>query len=205
MAPISFKFHDGEYDQAFWIGRTSLIVCINSILIYRSIVNFVDFKQSTSIALASIALVAVFARTVIRLRYQKRLFVDDVFLYIGVVCLCVALGLLVQFSESMYVIGIFLATDLDLDLENLYSFQFSENSGAYMILTYITIFFVKFSFLFFFRILVRRDHKMIIYWWTVFAIMIVTFPVSVIIVVVPFCNVFHLSSSVTTYVAPGTV
>lgn len=62
-------------------------------------------KQSTSIALSSIALVFVLVRTAIRLRYQKRLLIDDVFLYLGVICLCVATGLLVQFSSAIYIDG----------------------------------------------------------------------------------------------------
>lgn len=43
--------------------------------------------------LLSLAIIFVLARTVIRLRLQKRLLVDDAFLFLGVVSLCASVAL----------------------------------------------------------------------------------------------------------------
>lgn len=63
-----------------------------------------------------------------------------------------------------------------------------------MMLTYITIYFIKLSFLFFFRILVRRDHKMMIYWWTTFAILIIALFLSLVMAIIPI-SIFAFSTS----------
>ena len=43
-------------------------------------------------------------RSLIRLQYQRRLFVDDVFLFIALLLLCVAMALMIYFSSSMYMV-----------------------------------------------------------------------------------------------------
>lgn len=147
------------------------------------------------ITLSVIALVFVLVRTVIRFRYQKQFFLDDAFLYLGVICLCAAVGLLVQFSNAMYLNqAINTGTGYPM-IESSLLAQFDKNSDVYFALTYTTLFSVKFSFLFFFRILVRRVRKMAIYWWTVLAIMLVAWPVSIVAAVAPSCPVFGIGSS----------
>lgn len=64
-------------------------------------------------------------------------------------------------------------------------FRFHKLSDAYLVLTYTSIFAVKFSFLFFFRVLVRRVHKMVVYWWIVIAITTVGWIVCVIGIFLP--------------------
>ena len=49
------------------------------------------------------------------------------------------------------------------------AFRFQKLNDAYLVLTYNTIFAVKFSFLFFFRMLINRVRQMKIYWWLVAA------------------------------------
>lgn len=140
----------------------------------------------------------MFARTVIRFRYQKQLLLDDVFLYFGFICLCAAVGLLMQFAKTMYMNEALRTTGLSDENVNWQShmLQFNKTSDAYMALTYTTLFSVKFSFLFFFRILVRRVRKMAIYWWVVFAIMLIAWPVSIVAAVAPSCPVFGIYSSI---------
>ena len=123
----------------------------------------------------------------IRLRLQRRLFVDDAFLFLGLICLCASVGLI---WRSSY--GIFAQTEAFDRFDTIAhsTWGLDRFGGVYIIVTYITIYFIKLSFLFFFRILVRRDRKMTIYWWTVLAIIIVTLCVSIIIVVFPLCTVF---------------
>ena len=133
----------------------------------------------------------VFARTIIRYRVQKQILLDDIFFYLGVLCLCAAFGVFVQMAD-------FISWEQQLDPNGLIKVaaftrrlnQFSKNSDAYMALTYTTLFSVKLSFLLFFRILVRRIRKMIIYWWTVLAIMCIAWPVSVVAAVASPCPVF---------------
>ena len=117
----------------------------------------------------------------IRFRYQKQFFLDDACLYFGIICLSAAMGLLVKFSESLYLNEALITHSLNIKMSSnhqLSFLQFHALNAAYLILIYTTIFFVKFSFLLFFRILVRRFKKMMVYWWTVLAIMIVAWPVS---------------------------
>ena len=138
------------------------------------------------------------ARTVIRFRYQKQLSLDDAFLCFGVVCLSAAVGLLMQFSETMYMNEAFRTTGIYATKANWESLmlQFNKTSDAYLALTYTTLFSVKLSFLCFFRILVRRVRKMAIYWWTVLAIMIIAWPVSIVAAVAPSCPVFGIPSGI---------
>lgn len=146
----------------------------------------------------SIALILVLARTVIRLRLQKRLFVEDAFLFLGVMCLCASVAFVWRFSTGIFKQEEVLNEPLEVNgvmrsylIDPIDNADNADNAdGVYIVLIYITIYFVKLSFLFFFRNLVRRDRKMTIYWWTVLAIMIVALFVSILIVVVPLCAVF---------------
>jgi hypothetical protein len=82
------------------------------------------------------------------------------------------MALLFPFTPSMYLVEALVTDSANLDIPSdfLYqSFQFQKLSDAYLVLTYNTIFAVKFSFLFFFRILTSRVRQMRIYWWVVAA------------------------------------
>ena len=139
------------------------------------------------------ALLAVLARTTIRLRHRRQFSADDLFLYFGVICLCAAMGLLVKYFEDMYLTEAFMINPLAMDISptNLSSlFRFHNVIIAYITLTYTTLFSVKLSFLFFFRNLVRRVRRMMIYWWTVLGIMIVTWLLFVLIIILGFCSYF---------------
>lgn len=133
----------------------------------------------------AIALSFVFARTGIRLRYQKRLFIDDIFLYFGVICLCAALGLYLEFSKDMFLNEALMTKPLQTKLPSDYLsiwIRFHKMSASYLALTYTTIFSVKFSFLFFFRTLTQRARQMVIYWWMVLFILVVTWIITVVAV-----------------------
>lgn len=116
----------------------------------------------------------------IRLRLQKRLFLDDVFLYIGVICLGVAAYFLWRFFEVVDQITTTYYQGGEIETQLMYT-----TICSFMIFTYSTIYFVKLSFLFFFRILVRQDHKLMIYWWMTFVIINVALLVSVAMAIVP--------------------
>lgn len=150
--------------------------------------------QLTSIILLSIALTFVLARTVIRLRLQKRLFIDDAFLFLGVICLCASVGVIWGIPDGIFADDSLIYDDYHSSYY-LITLGSHEGGGLYIILIYITIYFVKLSFLVFFRNLVRRDRKMTIYWWTVLAITFVALPISIIIAVVCLCWIFGMSHS----------
>lgn len=132
----------------------------------------------------------------IRLRLQKRLFVDDAFLFLAVMCLCASVGLIWRVHDDIFA-QVFLYENVDPEIPPVYSHDSMpyHSGGVYIILNYITIYFVKLSFLIFFRNLVRRDHRMTIHRRTVLAIVIVTLIASVIITVVPLCQIFSLPHS----------
>ena len=163
--------------------------------------NVLTFRnQATSITLFTVALVFVFARTVIRFRYQKQLLLDDVFLFLGLLSLCAAFGLLMQSIEIMYpYMNEATTAPKIIDFSSLCALMTSSNKirDAYLSLTYSTLFSVKLSFLFFFRNLVRRVRTMMVYWWTVLAIMCIAWPASIAAAVVPSCPVFCKYSSTT--------
>lgn len=163
----------------------------------------VDQTKTTTIVFFIFAILSVLARTAIRLRYQKKLSIDDGFLYFAVVCLCAAVGLLWSFTDAMYFNqALFLSTqtpDFPSNFQALLDFlehRFHKTSAAYLILAHTTIFSVKFSFLFFFRILVRRVQKMIIYWWTILGIMIFAWVVTLLVDILP-CPYFDIRASKT--------
>ncbi|MCJ1428168.1 hypothetical protein MMC29_006076 [Sticta canariensis] len=138
------------YDNAGRISKTNFIVA--------SVILFV------------LSVVFTIGRIIIRLRYQKSLAVDDAFLIFAVVCLCVATGLLFAFLSSMYLLEALITDDpnatIPMDIIDQVEW-FRALSTAFLVLTFTTIFAVKFSFLFLFKALIRNVRKMKIYWWTV--------------------------------------
>ena len=134
---------------------------------------FADWFQAASITLFTVSIILAIARTCIRLRYQKRLFADDVFLLVAILCLCAALALLVIFCPSMYLIEAYVAATPVIELPpdplqllalEQHLFKYLKLSDVYYIMTWTTIFAVKFSFLFFFRVLIRRVRGITLYW-----------------------------------------
>ncbi|MCJ1427199.1 hypothetical protein MMC29_005102 [Sticta canariensis] len=122
--------------------------------------------------LFAISLLFVITRTVLRLHYQKRLFIDDAFLFFAVLCLCAAMVLLYVSLEMMYMAEAYIITPHSADIAGL-ECQISrlhKITIAFIILTYTAICAVKFSFLFFLRILVRRIPRMLIFWRVVVVI-----------------------------------
>lgn len=110
------------------------------------------------------------------------------------------MGLLVEFSETLYLNEALITESLTTQKPSNYLqllTQFHKLNAAYLVLIYTSIFFVKFSFLIFFRIFVVRCGKMMIYWWTVLAIMIIAWPVSFIAGAILPCPYFDLQQSMT--------
>lgn len=146
-----------------------------------------------SITLFTTSILVAVARTIIRLHYQKRLFFDDVFLAIAVLSLCAALILLFFFSSSMYMIEM---RTIENPSDETPSPQliaelsrYSRLSNTYIALLWSAIYSVKFSFLFFSRVLVRRLRTTVLYWRAISVVTIVTWAYAVVTV---FMNCPHL-------------
>lgn len=144
--------------------------------------------------LFTFAILFTFCRIIIQLRYQTgRLSLDDALLVFGVVCLCVSFALLFTFLPSMFLteainIG-YPNPDIPPDVVDQAQ-RFHVLSDIFLVLTFTTIFAVKFSFLFFFKILIRRVRKMNGYWWTVTLITGAVWSFGVVSVFLP-CPYFH--------------
>lgn len=135
---------------------------------------FADVYKAASITLFVISIIIAIARTAIRLRYQRRLFVDDAILLVAIVCLCAAMTLLLVFAPSLYAVEAFITgssamispeelVEIEVQLERPFV-KFLKLSDTYYVMTWTSIFAVKFSFLFFFRVLIRRVRAVTLYW-----------------------------------------
>lgn len=129
-----------------------------------------DAQQVASIVLFVLSVIFAIGRIAIRLRYQKSLAIDDAFLIFAVVCLIVALGLLFACLSSTYLLEALITGDpnviIPADIIDQVQW-FRKLSTAFLVLTFTTIFAVKFSFLFLFKSLIRNVRNMNVYWWIV--------------------------------------
>ena len=109
------------------------------------------------------------ARYYIRIQVQKEFSSDDGILLFGICCLIVAIGLLLNFVDKMYIVGASESGNLvgvslpDDFIEQAYDFR--KWSTVALVLTWSAIVTVKFSYLFLFRRLVGRMPQMSMYWW----------------------------------------
>ncbi|MCJ1470002.1 hypothetical protein MMC07_008647 [Pseudocyphellaria aurata] len=138
--------------------------------------------------LFALSVLFLLARTTLRLRYQKRLFIDDAFLLFAEICLGASVGLLYAFADNLFLNEALVTRPSAVILPPDYTNQrilFQKQSDACLVLTYTSIFAVKFSFLFFFKLIVRRIHSMIVYWWIVVAVTTIAWVVCVIKIFLP--------------------
>ena len=114
------------------------------------------------------------ARYYIRIAIQKEFALDDAFLAFGMTCLIAAMVLLHINMDNMYFTETLIYAPMKLggppgpqDLNHV--FEFRKLVTASLILTWVTMMAVKFSFLALFKRLIDRVHSMIRYWWVVAA------------------------------------
>ena len=113
------------------------------------------------------------ARTIIRFRRFRRLFADDI-------CLFMAMVALIGGTSITYTQTSFLFTTLNVQngietapIDFIESLGSSEGKiAAALILLWLAIFGVKFSFCFLFRSLIRRVKSLNIWWWCVIAFLV---------------------------------
>lgn len=117
-------------------------------------------------------MLSVFGRGWIRYRTRRRLSADDYFLFFAAACLVVSEILLYNLCDQLYLatavqIDRSLVLELNLDELNDLVQNGMKNYSTFLILAWTTTFFVKFSFLGFFKELVHRVASMQCYYWSV--------------------------------------
>ena len=142
-------------------------------------------------------MVAALIRSVLRLHYHKRLSVDDAFLIFAVALACTSMGLYIQFMDGMYLgeataMGRIPEDATLAKIEEL-TLRFHVLNDVFLVLTWTSIFAVKFSFLFFFRSLIDRIRSMEVLWRYVTAVTFLSWVVCVIDSIVS-CPYFDLRS-----------
>lgn len=126
-------------------------------------------KKGACGALFGLAITAAVARTMIRSRIIQRFALDDALLLFACVCLTVATGLLYKIVPKLY-----FYEELELNSTESLLLPVSDDvkgivsleriMDAYMLISWLVIFAVKFCFLSFFRGMIDRLKPMIIYW-----------------------------------------
>ncbi|KAI9824019.1 MAG: hypothetical protein M1826_007552 [Phylliscum demangeonii] len=135
----------------------------------------ISIEHVMSGLLFGLAMIAATARFVVRLRLQRRLFLEDIILLFACALLIAGTGLLYKILEMLYFME-----DLVLSPQTALSrlppefFQtmvyYQNIVWAYLVVSSTAIFAVKFTFLSFFRALVDRQQKMLRYWRVVVVI-----------------------------------
>lgn len=127
--------------------------------------------MSTSLLFA-VCIVSVCARYYIRIAVQKEFALDDGFLAFGTACLIASMAVLYINMDNMYLTealtyapALFATAPPDLNRV----FEFRKLVTASLILTWIAMMAVKFSFLALFKRLIDRMPGLIKYWWFVVA------------------------------------
>lgn len=130
-------------------------------------------SQVTAGVSLGVAILLAAARAVIRFRRFRRFFADDAFLFFATVTLVIGTILFYIDVPEIY-------TQINVEDGTEYPpadfVQQLLSDDKYLVtcavLLWLTVFGVKFSFLLFFRQLIRRIRKLVLWWWIVFAILI---------------------------------
>ena len=137
-----------------------------------------DYKDKTRISKYSFEISAVFlyalatlvasVRVIIRLRLRKLSWLDDGFLLFAVVLMTTCLGLLFTFIDDLYfswaVSNGFIAPQTYTEIVTIAK-RLHIYTTAFIVPAWTGIVAVKFSFLFFFKSLIRRIRYLEIFWW----------------------------------------
>ena len=126
--------------------------------------------MSTTLLFA-LCIVSVCARYYIRLAVQKEFGLDDAILAFGTACLVAAMAVLYVNMDNMYLTeALTYATSFAFEPQDLNRvFEFRKLVTASLILTWMAMMAVKFSFLALFRRLIDRIPPLIKYWRIVVA------------------------------------
>lgn len=142
-----------------------------------------DVKQTTTGLLFAVAIITASARTAIRIKFHRRLFADDAFLFIACLALTALFATVLYYTSTTYTATAILSGQLregstvspaSVDLGAVVS-GYRKVQYLRASLAWLTIFAVKFSFLCFFRPLTDRLPRLLLYWRVVVATNILAF------------------------------
>lgn len=134
------------------------------------------------------------ARTAIRVYKFRQVFVDDYFLFLAVATLIASTIIFFWMLPSLYAFAAISAGLELLSVDYIDSATKTANVAfAAEVLAWTTLFAVKFSFLFFFRNLIRRLRDLEILWWCVLVICV---PVAVVCICLPFIECPYVGKTV---------
>ncbi|KAI1469396.1 uncharacterized protein F4812DRAFT_457934 [Daldinia caldariorum] len=127
----------------------------------------------------TIATISVFARAAIRIKTLRRIFVDGYLLFIAAAFLVGSTGLIYHLCDWLYLATAFqndpsavsqLSTQAALDFTN----KFTQSYDIFLVISWTSVFYVKFSFLAFFKQLIRQVQKIHYFYWAVVTLTVVS-------------------------------
>ncbi|ORY70234.1 uncharacterized protein BCR38DRAFT_503520 [Pseudomassariella vexata] len=126
-----------------------------------------------------LALLSVVARAVIRLRTRRQLSLDDYLIFLAAAFLSAATGLMYHLCDEFYLStaiqkDMSIVFRLDLQQFNAIVINAVQENATFLIIAWTTTFFVKFSFLAFFKGLIRLVDRIKYYYWTVVVFTVVS-------------------------------
>lgn len=145
-------------------------------------------------ALLGVATIVAAARLIIRIYVFRRLYVDDYLFLLSVAAVISSSGLFFALTGPLYYAEQIQAGLALPSLNFLESIVQTANIAyAAEALAWVTVYAVKFSFLFYFRSLIKRIQKIMTLWWIVFVICI---PTAAIAISAPFIECPYVGASV---------
>jgi hypothetical protein len=125
------------------------------------------------IAYLPIIVIAAIVRLGVKIRNDRRLEIDDGFLVVALCCSLAAWVFVWQIRDLIYLQMEMVLGMKEIELEDLNSMLvYFKWYNASMVLTWMAVYSVKLSFMFFFRKLISRVRPLEIYWWAIMAVLI---------------------------------
>jgi hypothetical protein len=145
----------------------SLPYCAKSILLTP--------LKSIFIAYLPIIVLTTSVRLGVKIQNHRWLEIDDGFLLLALCCSLVAWAFVWQIRDLIYLQMEMALGMTQIDVEDLDSMLvYFKWNNASMVLAWMAVYSVKFSFMFFFRKLTSRVRSLEIYWWSIMGVLIRT-------------------------------
>lgn len=132
--------------------------------------------------LTGLAFFVAFVRLALRLKFRKKLLLDDVFVLAGVISLAVSIGVLTQYYETLFKTEA-LNTDPTVKFsydEALPMLEAPKLFDTYLAFLWTSVYAIKFSFLVFFRTLIKNvSRKLDIYYWFIIVFCIISWVLAI--------------------------
>jgi hypothetical protein len=176
------------YDNVGRIHKQAFLVCCSAF--DDTFPEADDNPKVANVVLFVLCLIVTSVRFYIRICVQQQLSVDDGILLFGILCLISAMAILLTIVDKLYVVG---AIENGVPVDQLPSnfidqaFDCQKFIDIALILSWLSMVSVKYSYLFLFKKLISRVWPMIIVWWfaAVFNGLVPAYGVSIYILICP--------------------